>query len=712
VAVLLAIGLAVAAALGVGLTLRGRARPNLLLVTIDTLRADHVGAYGYTLAKTPVLDDLARRGVRFESAHSAVPLTGPSHATILTGEYPPRHGVRENVNFILDERHVTLATRLKRRGYHTAAFVAAYPVAKGFGFGQGFDDYNEGLHPNPGIGQGAERPANEVADSVTTWIGAHTATPFFVWVHFYDPHAPYTPPSPFREEFKDHPYDGEIAFADSQLGRILEALTKVGHRDDTLVIVLADHGEGLGEHGEASHGLLLYESTLRIPWIIEGPGVPKARVARETVGTVDLAPTALALLGIEASPPLPGRNLTPLFEGRPISPDPLYSEALFGRLNCRWSSLRGFTKGSWKLIEGVEPELFDLSSDPGERRNRADEEPERLQSFRSGLRGAVAFMAAGGDKARPSTIAPDQAERLASLGYTAGSGGAGDLDAPGLPDPRRLVGLFERLEVLQSATGPALRPAIRETADLLSRDPDDPFGHFVMAALAYRAGELELAQKAFTRCLELDPDRPVIRQYFGALLRDLGRLEESEKQLRIAVAQAAADDYLTQINLADTLVAQKKTAEAREILSGILLQSPNHTKAHAALGRLYLAAGSPREAIPELEAATNGAEVEPFIELGEAYLAAEDPARAQNAAAEALKRSPEHPWALGVAGHALVLEQRREEGLLLLKRALALKPRRPEVWRSLSRGFAAAGDASDAALCRTRAEARGRGDAS
>src|SRR5262245_37556413 len=198
--------------------------PNLLLVTIDTLRADHVGSYGAANAATPILDGLAQRGVRFESAHAAVPLTGPAHATILTGLYPPVHGVRENVNFLLDPRKQTLASRLKAAGYETAAFIGAYPVVSGFGFGRGFDHFDEELHPNPGIGQGAERPGNEVADAAIAWLTRARKGPFFAWVHFYDPHTPYAPPPPYGERFAERPYDGEIAFADAQLGRVLASL--------------------------------------------------------------------------------------------------------------------------------------------------------------------------------------------------------------------------------------------------------------------------------------------------------------------------------------------------------------------------------------------------------------------------------------------------------------------------------------------------------
>jgi arylsulfatase A-like enzyme/tetratricopeptide (TPR) repeat protein len=687
-----------------------RTRPdtNLVLVTIDTLRADHVGSYGDASASTPVMDALARRGVRFESAHSSVPLTGPSHATILTGLYPPVHAVRENVTYLLDARHTTLAARLKARGYRTAAFVGAYPVAAAFGFGQGFDHFDDALHPNPGIGQGAERPGNEVADAATAWLSAPGSGPFFAWVHFYDPHAPYSPPPPYRESLADRPYDGEVAFADAQLGRVIDALRASGHEKDTLVMVVADHGEGLGDHGEGGHGLLLYESTLRVPMIMAGPGVPAGRVVANPVGTVDIVPTVLSLLGVEAARELPGHDLRPLFDGHGGPGKPLYAEALFGRLNCRWSSLRGWTDDEWKLIEGAEPELYHLPTDAGETHDRASEEPTRVARMRDALHSALSSMAPQGDTARPSTVSVEQEERLRSLGYTAGGGGGtGSLDQRGLPDPRALVGSFERLEQLQSVTGPATVPALQEIGSILSQDPDNPFAHFVMAAVAYRGGRLPLAEKAFARSLELDPDRPVIRQYYGALLRDMGRIDDSERELRIAVAQANADDFVTQVNLAETLIRSGKAEEAERIVNAILAKEPQHTKARGALGHILVARGRLQEAVPHLERAAEGRDPEPLIELAQVYLALEQPTKALDTAKRALDRSPGHPWAMSVAGHALVREGRREEGLALLRRALALGPRRAEVWLALAEAFDAAGERGTATRCRQNAAPSG-----
>src|SRR2546427_3150515 len=310
---------AVIAALGLGLwwwTWRRPARPNLLLVTIDPLRADHVGVYGAVSVSTPTLDALAARGVRFEHAQSPVPLTGPSHATILTGLYPPVHGVRDNVVFALDPSHKTLAMRLKAQGYRTAAFVAAYPVAAAFGFRQGFDAFSENFKESPIPGAGAPRRANEVVDDALGWLTKPGDGPFFVWMHLYDPHAPYDPPEPYRTEFAGRLYDGEIAFADAQLGRLFEWLRYSGRESDTVVAVLSDHGESLGEDGELTHAVLIYGATLHVPFLLAGPGRPGCATVPARVTTVDVAPTLLRLLGLPPPPEMTGRDLRTAFGGQ------------------------------------------------------------------------------------------------------------------------------------------------------------------------------------------------------------------------------------------------------------------------------------------------------------------------------------------------------------------------------------------------------------
>ncbi|HVR71128.1 MAG TPA: sulfatase-like hydrolase/transferase [Vicinamibacteria bacterium] len=681
-------------------------RPNLLLVTIDTLRADRVGAYGYAAAATPNLDRLAAGGVRFENAQAAVPLTGPSHATIFTGQYPPVHGVRDNVAFRLGTQHPTLAGLLRDRGYRTAAVVGAFPVASGFGFGQGFDHFSEELHESPAGGQGAERPAREVADAALEWLSKPGRGPFFLWVHFYDPHDPYTPPAPFRERFADRPYDGEVAYADAELGRILEAVGASGEEDRTLVVALADHGEGLGEHGESTHALLLYESTLRVPFIAAGPGVPAGRVVRARVGAVDVLPTVLGLMGMPTPAGLPGRDLrAALDEGAPTR-QPLYAESLFGRLNCRWAALRSWTDGDFKLVVGGEPELFDLRSDPGEQRNLARELPRRVTDMRAALEAAVRRMSPGGDAAHASRLSPEQEERLRSLGYAGAAASSAALDEPGLPDPRQHVRVYERLQAASLARGPELPAAVAEAAAIARLDPGNPFAHMTVAALAYRAGRLSQAADAYARAVELDPERAATRLSYGRLLRELGRLRESERQLRIALEHTTDDDVRTRVALAETLTELGRTEEARSLLDPVLEREPRHSEALLASGRLLVAEDRAREAIAPLErAAKAGRDPQRWVELARVHLSLGDPRGAQSAAARALQLNPVHPWALAVKGHALILEGRKEPGMAALHEALARRPRRAEAWLSLAAGFEAAGETAAAARCRREARA-------
>ena len=679
-------------------------RRNVLLITIDTLRADHLGSYGYAQGRTPVLDALARRGVRFANAVTAVPVTGPSHSTILTGLYPPVHGVRDNVIFSLGADHPTIATLLKHQGYRTGGFVSAYPVAGGFGFKAGFDRFNEGFHEAASAGAGAaERPANEAVDAALGWLQKESPEPFFAWLHLYDPHSPYRPPPPFDAEFKDRPYDGEIAFADQQLGRVMDWLKASGHEADTVVAMVADHGESLGEHDETTHAILIYQATLHVPMILAGPDVPSNQVALGPVGTVDLLPTLLGLLKVDPPKGLIGRDLRPSFSGQRLRPEPLYAESLFGRLNCRWSSLRTLVEGEWKLIQGAEPELYNLAQDPSEAENLAAAEPERVRKMSDALRVAVRAMAPSGDTARANVVSPEQAERLRSLGYTSGSGGSGDLDQKGLPDPRKFVRLYEQIQQAAPAQGPAAERAVEQMIEITKIDSGNPYAQYALGNLAYRTGRLRLADVGYARALDLDPDRPGMRLTYGHLLRDLGRLDDSERQLRMAVEQTTKDDVRTPISLAETLIALKKTGEAETIIKAALGKWPDHVEALAANGHLLVAAGRAREAIPYLVKAAAGTDPEPWIELARVHLALGEAAEALEAANGALQRSPGHPWALAVKGHALVHRGQRDEGLSALNQALAAQPRRPEAWLSLALAFDAAGDSRQADRCRREA---------
>jgi Tfp pilus assembly protein PilF len=472
-----------------------------------------------------------------------------------------------------------------------------------------------------------------------------------------------------------------------------------------MVAALSDHGEALGEHREMTHAVLLYEATLRVPMLLAGPGIPGGRVVPARVGTGDLAPTLMRLLGLVPPPEMTGRDLRPALRGERIPPDPLYAESLFGRLNCRWSSLRAWTDGEWKLIEGGRTELFHLPDDAGEVRDRAPEEAPRVARMREALRIALAKMAPGGDQARTAAITPDQEATLRSLGYVGGSGGGGALDEPGLPDPRDRVHLYDRLQVILRAQDIPLPRAISEATAMAEEDPGNPFAHTTVASLAYRAGRLGEAARAFHRALELDPDRPAVRQNYGKLLRDMNRLEDSEKELRLALAQTDAQDGRTRASLAETLVRLGKTQEAAPLVADALRIEPKDPDALSVQGLLLAAEGRLDEAARSLEAAAESGDADARIELARVQLRRGDTARAREAVGAVLAANPGHPWALAVLGQILVQGGERDEGLGLLRRAVAARPRRPEAWLSLADGFDAARDSAEAARCRQAARA-------
>lgn len=686
-------------------------RPNVVLITLDTTRADRLGAYGYAGAETPALDGLAARGVRFARATATAPITGPSHATILTGLYPPQHGVRDNVVFPLSKDHESLATRFKKAGYETGAFVGAFPVASAFGFGAGFDTFDESFHESLDEAQAAERPGNEVADAAVGWLGKRgKGKRFFLWTHFYDPHTPYTPPPPFAAKYQDRLYDGEIAFTDQQVGRVLQALEQSGHREDTVVAVVGDHGESLGEHGETTHAILIYESTLHVPLILAGRGIPAGQVVSSRVGTVDLFPTLLELAGLETPTHLPGRDLRASFNQGRLPAEPLYAESVFGRLNCRWASLRSWSEGDFKLIRGAAVELFDIAQDPGETANIAGQEQDRVKRMSDALAAAVSKMAPGGDSARTVRISPDQEEKLRSLGYIGGgSGGHGSLDEPGLPDPRIHVAAYEKIQQLAKATrGPHAEAAVVQLVGLAEADPGNPYAHFAVGNAAYKLGMLALAATAYDRGLALDPDRPGVRLPYGHLLRDMGRLEESERQLRIAVEQTTADDDRTRIALAQTLTARGNTTEAEAIIDAVLARVPQHVEALEAKGRLLVAQHQPERAVAFLERAGNAGKDDPLLEVAHLKLSLGDAAGAAATADRVLARRS-HPWALALKGHALVVSGHRDAGIQHLELALRAPPKRPDAWLALANGFAAAGDQRNAARCRIEAARVGTG---
>jgi arylsulfatase A-like enzyme len=524
----------------------------VVLVTIDTLRADHVGSYGAAHAHTPHLDTVAAEGVRFEVAVSPAPLTLPSHASLMTALDPPDHGVRHNAIHRLGDGIPTLAEHLDAAGYFTAAFVGSLVLDRRFGLARGFDVYDDAMVGRVSAKVGfAERPADRVVDAALAWLDG-APDRFFLWLHFYDPHANYKPPPGFASAFASRPYAGEIAFTDAQLGRLVRELRGRWPGGGTLLVVTSDHGESLGEHGEATHSYSIYDATQLVPLLMSGPGVPRGREVASPVRLVDVAPTLLALAGADPLPEVAGRDLRPLIDGSEADERAAYLETLATRIDYGWSPLLGLRTERFKYIRAPRPELYDLRDDPAERRDLAAAEPEvaaRLDRLLSQRVGASAA-----PRAEPRLavgLTEEDRARLRSLGYVVpvAAAAATRFDEVGGPDPKDEIALLQLLvEAQKDVEAGRLTSALERLADV---------GDAGTAALAMRAaiavatGDHALAERDARSVLGRQPDRPDILIILGRALAGQGRLRGAraafEAALLLDPGSPTANTYLGRV---------------------------------------------------------------------------------------------------------------------------------------------------------------------
>jgi arylsulfatase A-like enzyme/tetratricopeptide (TPR) repeat protein len=588
--------------------------PNLLLVTLDTTRADRLGCYGVARAETPHLDRLAREGALFEQAIAVAPLTLPSHVSLLTGRYPPAHHVRLNGEFRASEEETLLAEHLAVRGYATAAAVGAFVVSAEFGLGQGFatfdepagDPFRESGARGLVLREIAERPAAEVTDAALRLLDNGLPEPFFLWLHYFDPHGDYRPPPPFADRFADRPYDGEIAYVDSQLGRVLDALERDGRLDRTLVAVTADHGESLGEHGELTHGLFVYDATLRVPLLLRLPGQVRAGLRSErVVSGVDLAPTLLELLGQPPLAGIDGVSFAPACRGDAMAPRaPVYAEAELPLRSYGWAGLQALRDHRNKFVRAPVPELYDLGADPGETQNLGPGEPGDLARWSERL----AALERGWPEAPETAHALDATARakLEALGYV--SGGPSPPARAERPDPKRLVQLHNLLV-----------DAWRLVAA----------GAFPQA--------LELAETA----LGADADNPQALELYGTLACHLDRCDEGLPRLA-AAARLAPGSYQTQHNLANALHLAGRLPEAAAAFRVGLSLRPFEAGGHFALGNVLFAMGDATGALASYrEAARRGLDAPSFhAAFGVALSAAGETVAARAALERAVAGDP------------------------------------------------------------------------
>ncbi len=567
---------------------------DVLLVTIDTLRHDAPGFAGNRRAATPTLDRLAAAGRVFPDTHAHNVVTLPSHVNILTGLYPHQHGVRDNGGFTLDARFPTLATLLHDAGYSTAAFVGAFPLDARFGLGRGFDVYDdrypEGSSPTAFVI--AERRGDRVVAPALAWWRSHAGGKRFLWVHLYDPHAPYAPPEPWASRYPADRYLGEVAATDAFLAPLLAPFLD-GREPPAVVAVTADHGEALGDHGELTHGLFAYEATLKVPLVLWGAGAPRG-VDPRRAGHVDLLPTLLAAVGVEPPAGLPGRSLLATASGDDGGRQ-LYFEALSPYLNRGWAPLRGMLGGGRKLIELPLPELYDLARDPAERTNVFARDRRPAAALRAALPREAVW------PPRQSAVSGEEAARLRSLGYLGGSSG-GKTRFTAADDPKRLVALDRKLhQVVDHYSRGELPAAAALAREAVAERPAMSAGYEHLALILRQQEKLPEAIAVLETALRRGAASAALVRELGLALAEVGRGGDA---IRVLEPVAAGGEDLEAMNaLAAAYFTAGRLPAAEAELGRVLARDPGNVKALETLGAVALAAGRARQAAQHLDRA-------------------------------------------------------------------------------------------------------------
>jgi len=604
------------------------AKPNVILITLDTVRADRLGCYGYTQIQTPNIDALARAGTRFTHAYTPVPITLPAHAVLLTGAFPMATGMHDFSGNKLPASAVTLAEVLRENGYTTAGFVGSAVLDSRFGLNQGFEtyfdhfDFSRLLETN--LDQ-MERRGDLVMDEALSWLKRQPRRPFLLWVHLYDPHHPYTPPEPFASRYQTRPYDGEIAFADAQVGRLVTFLQQQALFESSLFVVAGDHGEGLGEHAEKTHGFFIYNSTLHVPLIFKIPGVAP-RVIQDEVSLVDVVPTLLQALKIPAPTGGQGRSLLAQILGRPpAGPSNLYSESYLPLLHFRWNQLRGLQSRGWKYIDAPRPELYDLRSDPRELKNLHATRGSLANEMHNRLYGLLRrFTPAGGPEPEKELTDPALLERLRSLGYVAVSAGTfAEASGKPLPDPKDRIRVYELVsEAMTDGQRGRYAESLRKLREAAKVEPSSVTIHYLMALNHFRLKEFPPAQEHFRSAIQMNPQFALATYYLGLTQTQLGDLDGAA----VSFAQALAIDptqFAAAFNLGVTHLKKNRAKEALEQFKRAVEINPGYAQGHEALGELYLHFGQPAEAVRVLEKAVELAPdaAKAHYNLGRAYQA-------------------------------------------------------------------------------------------
>jgi len=587
---------------------RGEIAPNdlnVVLITIDTLRSDRVSAYGSDLVDTPNIDGFASEGVLFSNAASTVPFTLPAHSSILTGLYPPGHGVRENVGYTLDPGIPTLAEVLSSGGWNTAGFVSAFVLDGRWGIGRGFDHYFDDFDlaefDTPNLSS-VQRSGDVTIAEAVRWLDSRPkSSPFFLWLHLYDPHDPYTPPEPFKSMYPNRPYEGEVAYTDSLIGEFRTSLEERGLLDRSLVILTADHGEGLGDHGEASHGFFVYDTTIHVSLIVRPPaGSVEGRVVDSAVSHVDIFPTILDAARLAAPKAVHGQSLLPMVAGENVElVRGVYSESLYPLLHYGWAPLRVIRTGNRKLISAPRPEVFDVRSDPREKRDLSLEQPaitaeleQQLGELRTKIEVDAPAVGAAPD------IDAETLAQLQALGYAAGQGGVSLEDETVRPraDPKDKIRIHRTVMRAQSQMRDDEDAAEKALLSILETDPDVLDAHQMLGQISITQKRFDDSIGHFRRALELDPAHKNSLMGLASSYRALGRQEEALVGFR-RVLEISGPDTKASLAIADIEISLGRFDEAAAALSDAAQTTEVPGLIHNKLGEVRAEQGRSNDAM-------------------------------------------------------------------------------------------------------------------
>ncbi len=573
-------------------------RPSVMLITLDTVRADHLACYGYSRARTPNIDRLASEGWRFEHAYTQVPITLPAHAVILTGTYPTYNGVRDFTSAGLPAGIPTLAELLRQNGYHTAAFVSSFVLNSMWGLNRGFDLYDDNMGASVGRSQDLfllQRRGDRSVDRLLKWLHENGHHPFFAWLHLYDAHSPYTSPDPYRSRFPGRPYDAAIAFDDAQVGRVIAGLREMNLYDPTVIVLTSDHGESLGEHGEQEHGFFIYNATLHVPLILKlGGAAEKGTVVAQPVSVVDIAATILELCGVRPPASMQGRSLFRL----PPEGESVYAESYYPRDSFGWHELRAAVTANYKYIDAPCPELYDLRHDPGERSNLFAVQPDLARSLRTRL---ADFERAFTNPHRPAPDAtpdPETLAKLRSLGYIASRDSP---EASAGADPKDKIETLNRILRASDLTRLGkYAEADHMLAELEREEPGLYVIHFERAENYLGWGKARAAADEFRQALARNPAFDQAALGLGRAYFVLGRDDAAETSLAWAL-RLNPRNFLARVALARVYLRQNLPEKARAQLARVVEEEPQFAEGHTDYGIVLAMLRQYRDAQSEIQ---------------------------------------------------------------------------------------------------------------